>query len=233
MRPPTPLLSPALMPSGLAHQQSPTHLLPQKPEPALPCCLGKVQGPLSGVLQPVRDKASSTNLMIVGSALPCAVAGEGQGQLSCSYDPRASSLVCHKWQGAGVGQGITPLLTLQHGRQVEGPVVPHSHPQGWLAHTPATRASSGVLPRQDEGPTLLSATEGERQDQVSFSYDSRAKSPTCRTGKGRGERYLSLIHTTTLETSGRARSPMLIFSGLTHPKLPKCVGPTLPSIDAS
>lgn len=43
-----------------------------------------------------------------------------------------------------------------------GSALSHSHPQGWLTHTPANRAGSTVLPQQEPGPALLSVATGER-----------------------------------------------------------------------
>lgn len=51
---------------------------PLQPGSALPCCWGEVQAPLT---------------------LPSAAVDEGQVQLFCSHDPKASSTACHRWQG--------------------------------------------------------------------------------------------------------------------------------------
>lgn len=42
---------------------------PMTPEPALLCCPGEVQGPLSGLLQLVRGRSSFSALMTPGTAL--------------------------------------------------------------------------------------------------------------------------------------------------------------------
>lgn len=57
--------------------------------PALLCCSVEVQGPLSQVLQLMRDK----------------------GQLSCFQDSRASSPTCCRWQEASVREGGYLFLT--------------------------------------------------------------------------------------------------------------------------
>lgn len=61
------------MPLGLSYPQ------PPQPGPSLPHYPGKMHGPFSQVLQPVRDMTSSPILMILGPALPPIIGGQGGG----------------------------------------------------------------------------------------------------------------------------------------------------------
>lgn len=62
---------------------------------------------------------------------------------------------------------------LPWGRWVMEVAFPCSLLQDWFTHTCANRVGAIVLPRQGEGPALLSVTGGG-QGQLSCSYDQRA-----------------------------------------------------------
>lgn len=57
---------------------------PTPPRPALPFCPGEVQGPHYWVLQLVRDKASSSAIIISGSASLLKTGSEGDGHIFLS-----------------------------------------------------------------------------------------------------------------------------------------------------
>lgn len=65
---------PTLKPLGMAYLSSHSG-------PALLCCKGMVQGLLSPVLQQMRGRDGSPALITLGSALPPAVGGKGQGKV--------------------------------------------------------------------------------------------------------------------------------------------------------
>lgn len=61
---------------------------------------------------------------------------------------------------------LCPPLGLPHSLGVTGPALPYFCSQGWLTHTPATTASSTLLPGQGSEPTLPGATTTERWGQL-------------------------------------------------------------------
>jgi len=84
--------------------------------------------------------------------------GEGQGQIICSYDPRASSLENSWWWGLKWGRGPhTPMPP--HSKQVAKSALLSSSLQGWVTcappphPTPTTRVSSAVLLGEVQGPS--------------------------------------------------------------------------------
>lgn len=66
---------------------------PPPPELTLLCCPGKVQGPLSQVLQLVKGRASSTELMTCGQLSLSARGGEGGGKGAPSLCQQMSGMV--------------------------------------------------------------------------------------------------------------------------------------------
>lgn len=105
--------------------------------PALLCCPGKVEGPLS---QNAR-------------------AGKRQGHLTCSHRLSASSFDCHRWWGAS-GRKYSPwhLCHLTQMR-VAGPADLHLCPL-WLAHLHSYYRD--LLFGQGTEPALPSAAPSER-----------------------------------------------------------------------
>lgn len=125
--------------SHVLGDSSPT---PSPPEPVLLCQQGKVPGPLSRVLQTVRDGAYSLPLMTSGLAHLPVTFGKGQGE-----------------------EGISSLPTPPHSKLGVRPVLPRSCPQSRLTETPTMRVSFIKLPRQGVGPAQQSVT-GSNLDQV-------------------------------------------------------------------
>lgn len=97
--------------SQVTSQQTLLHSYPQglftcTPPPAGPAlvsCSEEVQGPLSRVLQLVRDRDSSLTLLTLGLALPTPTGNKGQS-----------------------GQSITPIPRRPHSRKVAEPALLHS-----------------------------------------------------------------------------------------------------------
>lgn len=78
------------------------------------------------------------------------------------------------------GEGVSPLPTLLHGRQVAGPALPCLHLRAGLFTSLVIKISSTVLPKLGEELALLSAAVGEGKSQLPCSHDSvRASSPAC------------------------------------------------------
>lgn len=129
------------MPSEPAHPQ------PPHPGLALRCCLGRVQGPL----------------------FLSAAVGEGQGQFSCSHDPRISSLAYCKWREVKRGRGYLSIIhdTTQEvrGRASSPTLVPLG---AWLLYN-----SCNML---GQSPGLCS------WGQFPCSHAPRARSPTMSQG---------------------------------------------------
>jgi hypothetical protein len=71
---------------------------------------------------------------------------------------------------------------------------------------PTTKAGSTLLPSQGTEPTVPSAAAGERQDQISCSFDPRF--PTCIGGEDQGG---SGANASTQEVSSRTSSPTHIL----------------------
>lgn len=67
----------------------------------------------------------------------------------------------------GAGESITSALVPPHGSAAVGSGLPHSRPWGPLSHTPATKASSAVLPGPGKGPTLPSVPACAQPGQLS------------------------------------------------------------------
>jgi hypothetical protein len=149
---------------------------PTPPEPPLLYCPDKVWGPLSQVLLPWRDWASSPAVTHLGLTHPCLHLQDLLhyiAQVKCRpYLPSviasegawpAILLLClppeyHKLWGISVGVVVLiPVPRPSHGRQVAWTALPCSFPPGWLTYNPTTRANTIVLLRQGSGPTLLSA----------------------------------------------------------------------------
>ena len=119
------------------------------------CYPGEVQGPLSGVLQQMRGKASSPALMIPGPALLPAGGGKGQvyGRASLPYP-------CHHKANKWWDQ-LSHAHTLRVGLLI--PLPPRSvllccpgKVHGHLSHCHDPRASSPMMPREGLGPVLHS-----------------------------------------------------------------------------
>lgn len=122
------------------------------------------------------SKGTSTLLLRWGTrtVLLSVAAGEGHVQSSYSHNFRASSSVCHRWQGTR--EGRRQSLLGQHQWPVD-------KRQGWFSHTdilwagsPATntsRASSTVLTRYGLWPVLPNSAV--RKGQVQFSQVTRGK----------------------------------------------------------
>jgi hypothetical protein len=124
--------------------------------------LGREGGHLSFIYstsQQTRDRASSPVLTPSGPAtpisgtsftvlpaFPSAAAGEGQGHLSCSHDPRISSSPSPPATGVKGQASVRESLLLWNGRQIAGPALPCSHLWGQLTPMPTIRNSSIVLP---------------------------------------------------------------------------------------
>lgn len=66
----------------------------------------------------------------------------------------------------GREEGITPIPTTPHTRQVAGSSLPCFCPRGQLSHTSSARASSTVLPIQGARSVLLSALASKGQGQL-------------------------------------------------------------------
>lgn len=104
---------------------------------------------------------------MVGPALPCCHPG---GRFICSLSHKGSLLCCPGEVRACSWGQLFPLVAVQRGEgaallsQLPESALPHSG--GWLTHTPATRASSTMMPEQGAWLALLSAATGERQSQL-------------------------------------------------------------------
>lgn len=118
-----------------------------------------------------------------GSALLCcpgeiplsATEAEGQCQLSCFHDPRASFLSYNMWQL----EGICPLPMPPPSRQMAGPDLQHLYFQDWLAtYINRTSLTLIVLPGRGSGPTLSIIAAYEEQGQISCFNAFWASSPT-------------------------------------------------------
>jgi len=87
---------------------------------------------------PVRGSSPTTLMPRANSTV---LTRQGTGP---AHDSRASSLACQRMR---VGEGISLLPTLPHGRQVSGSALLCSDPQGQLTWAPVIRVSSTVPPR--------------------------------------------------------------------------------------
>lgn len=102
------------------------------------------------------------------------ITDEEQGQLSYSYDLRASSPMCLRhWWGS---DGIFPPPMLPHDGCVIGTALPCSQLQGWLIYTSAHGVGSSVLPTWGEVQGLFSRVlqlvvdRGSSQDHHSSTH---------------------------------------------------------------
>lgn len=82
-----------------------------------------------------------------GPALPSAAPDGKQGHLPSSHDPVASSPDCCSWQGVRGWTASSLIPRTTHGRGAVGPVLPCSHPRGWLTCTRTIKISSAMLSR--------------------------------------------------------------------------------------
>lgn len=82
------------------------------------------------------SRVSSTMLhrQGAGPALPSTVVGEGQGQLSCSDDLRASYLACHKQQGTRDGVDLQ-IFFLIHQSHIRCFLLQSTLPDHWIKVT--------------------------------------------------------------------------------------------------
>lgn len=91
-------------------------------------------------------------------------AGKSKGQLTHSPDRGTSSSHCSRGREARRGQGVGRrqfpcyIISRKTSDRISSPSL---CPWGWLTHSPLTRASTTVLPRQGAGPTLPGATVNE------------------------------------------------------------------------
>lgn len=107
--------------------------------------------------------------------------------------------------------GIFPLPTMPHSRQITMPALQCLHTQDRLTCIPNITVSSTVMPRWVSGPGFLSAAAREGQRQLSCSHDLVvANSPTCHwwQGQKRGKGNLSLDDNPH-PTKGKTTSPKL------------------------
>lgn len=137
-----------------------------------------------------------------GATLPSGAAGEGQGQLSHSYDLKARSPACHRQQRAReVGEHVSlpapphHRTTVWYERQVQ---ISHAHLPGASDPSPLSIVSSPVLPKQGAGPTFPRAAAGK----------GSVGSLVPVTGGSGKEGQLSLT-LTTLDMEGVASYPTL------------------------
>jgi hypothetical protein len=187
--------SPALMPLG------PAPLTPMPPEPAPLGLPARVWGPFSQVLQPVRVWASLLPLISSGLVHSCFSL---QGLFHCVAQSRcrARSPKCYsRWGGMASShtlQANSPnYYRWRERRKSASPLHPHhvkaDEGQGQLSHALALGARSPVPLHQGHlcsiqvrcrVYTLVTAVASEWWEQLTYSHDPKASSPTAPDGEG-------------------------------------------------
>jgi hypothetical protein len=199
--------SPALMPLRSAHQH-----LPQS-GPALLCC-------------PVRHRAHSSECCSQWDTRP-----------EHSLDIRASSPICHRWQGTREAKRASLPCPYHHSADKvykEGQLSCAHTLRASSPTTSVSRASSTILLGWDIGPPLLSAAAGDRQYKLScLLYMARGEGGRaflpCKCFHMADKSWAQLFHAHALG-AGSPPSPAIRVSTTV---LARCdVGPAHPSAAA-
>lgn len=151
---------------------------------------------------------------------PATLLSYPQRQVNLTVLSQVRSMTFSLFLSVAAGKGIkeqrvrerhSPLPTPLHDRQVMRKLT-HSH--NFRGISPHLCQEGRLYCAAWAGcrPALLSAIAGERQEQLSHSYDLRVNSPTATSGV-EGWSGRASTHAVIWPMKGRARSPMLILSG--------------------